>query len=107
MFIDPSIFHYATIGDKDMNLGAIIFGVFCVFVLGAGLFYVAGVSHNQPTYTDTYGNTLSEQTNSSINASEPTLVAGESSVVPLILIVGAVFVCCVVFLMWLVAKQFL
>jgi hypothetical protein len=89
-----------------MNIGAIAFGVFCVFVVGCGLFYVAGVSSEQPAIVDTYGNTMSQSTNDTHNATAIPVTTGETSIVPLLLLVGAVFACCVVFMLYLASKQF-
>jgi ABC-type antimicrobial peptide transport system permease subunit len=89
-----------------MNIGGIAFGVFCVFIVGAGLFYIAGVSTSQPAIVDTYGNAPSQTTNDTIEAATVPITTGETSIVPILLIVGAVFVCCVVFLLYLAAKQF-
>ena len=89
-----------------MNLGAAIFGLFCVFVLGAGIFYVIGTAHSQTTYTDTYGDTYSRNTNNSIANSGNVTSVGGSSIGPLILIVGVVFLVIVLFLIWLAAKTY-
>jgi hypothetical protein len=87
-------------------IGGIAFGLFCVFVVGCGVFYIAAQSQTQPVYTDTYGNTLTQQTNDTMNASSVAMSTGESSVLPLILIVGAIFVCCVIFLIYLASKAY-
>lgn len=89
-----------------MNIGGIAFGVFCIFVVGCGLFYVAGVSSQQPAFVDTYGNAPSAITNSTANATAVPITTGETSIVPLLLLVGVIFCCCVVFLLYLVAKHF-
>lgn len=87
-----------------MNLPAAVFGLFCVFVLGAGIFYVVGTAHNQPTYTDTYGNTYSAQTNNTMSQSGNVTNTGGASIGPLILIVAVVLVFMVLFLIYLAAK---
>ena len=90
-----------------MNLGAAIFGLFCVFVIGAGVFYIVGTASSQPTYTDTYGSTQSPVTNATINASGNVTAVGESSIAPLLLIVAIIVICTVIFLLHLASKMFL
>ena len=89
-----------------MNIGGIAFGVFCVFIVGAGLFYIAGVSTSQPSIVDTYGNAPSQTTNDTINATSMPITTGETLIVPLLLLIGAVFCCCVIFIVYLAAKHF-
>jgi hypothetical protein len=50
-----------------MNIGGAIFGVFCLVVVVLGAMYVASVANQQPTVTDTYGNTFNNVTNTSQN----------------------------------------
>ena len=47
------------------NIGGAIFGLFCMFVVVAGVMYVAAMNNQSPATTDTYGNTLSNTTNTS------------------------------------------
>lgn len=89
-----------------MNIGAAIFGLFCVFILGAGIFYTVGTMQQQPVYTDTYGNAYGNITNSSISHAENVTTVGGSTIGPLILIVGVVVLALVAFLLWIVAKTY-
>ena len=89
-----------------MNLGTAIFGLFCVFVLGAGIFYIVGTAESQPTYTDTYGNTLNPNTTGIISDAGNVSAVGEASIVPLIFIVAIIVVCMAIFLLYLASKYF-
>lgn len=73
-----------------MNIGAAVFGVFCLFVVMGGLFYVAGTSSQQAPITDTYGNTQSVQTNSSQNLTTAVTSTGTSTNIWILLIAAAV-----------------
>jgi hypothetical protein len=47
------------------NIGGAIFGLFCMFVVVAGVMYVAAMNNQSGPTTDTYGNTLGNTTNTS------------------------------------------
>ena len=87
-----------------MNFAGVIFGAFCLFAITCGGFYIFAQAQNQPTYTDTYGNSISEQTSTIQNDSYSVVTPGVSSGIWLLLIVGAIVVCCVVFMIYLAAK---
>lgn len=90
-----------------MNIGAAVFGVFCLVLVFAGVIFIVSVNAEQPTYTDTYGNTLSPVSNQSQNlVGNVTSTGGEVSL-PLIIIAGVIVVCMIVFCIYLAAKVFL
>lgn len=90
-----------------MNLGAAVFGVFCLILVFAGVIFIVSVNAQQTPYTDTYGNTLSQTTNQSQNLVENITSTGGSVSLPLILIAGVIVVCMIVFCIYLAAKVFL
>jgi hypothetical protein len=91
-----------------MNLGAAVFGVFCLVLVFAGVVFIVSVNAQQTPYTDTYGNTLSSTSNQSQSlVSNITTTGGLQASLPLILIVGAIVVCMIVFCIYLAAKVFL
>lgn len=57
-----------------MNIGAAVFGVFCLVLIIAGGLFIIGTYAAQPAYVDTYGNTVS----TSENTTEATNVTGDS-----------------------------
>ena len=90
-----------------MNIGAAVFGVFCLVLVFAGVVFIVSVNAQQTPYTDTYGNTLSPTANQSQNlVGNVTSTGGEVSL-PLVLIAAAVVVCMLIFCIWLAAKVFL
>lgn len=94
---------------KDNNaastIAGVAFGLFCLFAVIAAIIYIAAISTQQSPITDTYGNTLSPTTNNTQETVTALANTGESSVVPLLLLAGVVFVCAVLFLAWVVSKS--
>ena len=87
-----------------MNIGAIIFGAVCLMLVVGGIGYVVAVNSQQSPITDSYGNTLSPVSNGSQNLVGTITTTGNSDVIPLLLVVGAVAVCAIVFLLFLASK---
>lgn len=90
-----------------MNIGALVFGFFCIAACICGGLYIVSVSAATPTYTDSYGQAPSAVTNTSqgIVTSEATTLTG-SPLIALILVIAAIVVCAVVVLMYVVSKNF-
>ena len=87
-----------------MNFAGVIFGVFCLFAIICGSFYIFAQAQNQQPYTDTYGNSISPQTAIIQNDSYSVVSTGVGAEIWLLLIVGAIAVCCVIFMIYLAAK---
>lgn len=87
-----------------MNIGAAIFGVFCIVLMVAGGLYIISVNASQPVIKDTYGNTLSATSNTSqsIVNSEATTFA--TPTILLILIAAVIAVCVILFTFYIVSK---
>ena len=90
--------------DNAMAIGAIVFGLFCLFAIVAGIIYVMAINNQQTTYTDTFGNTASPVTNTSQSVINATASIGSRTVIPLLLIGGVISVIAVVFLIWAASK---
>lgn len=91
--------------DSAMAIGAIAFGVFCLFVVVAGIIYVVSVTSSQPAYTDTYGNTIgntSNQSQSLVNTA--TTSSSNNALVALLLIGGVVLLIAVLIAFWIFSK---
>jgi hypothetical protein len=88
-----------------VNIGSIVFGAICLFLVFAGVMYVAAVNGNQPAVTDTYGNTIGNNTSQGLVINE-TATQGPQIGIPLLIIVAAIIVCVVLFLIYLGAKLF-
>ena len=88
-----------------MGIPEASFGLFCVVVAIAGFIFLVSLmqSHNDPI-VDTYGNTQSDITNDTQQVSMDVLQTGSSSIIWLVLIVAAVFLCMVVFAFWVASK---
>lgn len=86
-------------------VGEIAFGVFCLFVTIAGIIFMASLNAHAIPVTDSYGNTYSPTTNQSLGPATDMTSVEETSMVPLIIIAGAVFLCFVVFLMWVASRH--
>jgi hypothetical protein len=92
-----------------MNLGAAVFGVFCLVLVFAGVVFIVSVNAQQTPYTDTYGNTLSPASNQSqgLVGNITSTGGGLQASLPVILIAVAIVVCMLVFCIFLAAKVFL
>jgi len=91
--------------DNAMAMGAIVFGLFCLFAMVAGTIYVMAITNQQPAYTDTFGNTASPVTNTSQSVVDSTSAIGSSTMIPLVIIGGVIAVIAVVFLIWAASKS--
>ena len=96
--------HMKKTNDNAMAIGAIVFGVFCLFAIVAWIIYVMAINNQQTTYTDTFGNTASPVTNTSQSVIDSTSSIGSSTMIPLVLIGGVVAILATVFLIWVASK---
>jgi hypothetical protein len=90
--------------ESATTVGTVVFGVFCIFVAMAGIVYVASLNNQTTALTDTYGNTQSVVTNASQSATIAMTAEEEASMVPLVLLVSAVGLCCIIFIVWVWSK---
>lgn len=88
-----------------MNIGAAIFGVFCLFIVVGGITYVAVVKNQQAPITDTYGNTYSNVTNTSGNLT--TTMTQTPGLTAVILIAVIVIIIMVLFGFYIYSKMFM
>jgi ascorbate-specific PTS system EIIC-type component UlaA len=91
--------------DNAMTIATIAFAVFGVLVIITGIIFMAATINQTPTVTDTYGNTLSTQANSSQSLVTAIASEEEYSMVPLMLLVVAIFLCVVVFAAWVASRS--
>jgi len=91
--------------ENAMAMGAIVFGLFCLFAMVAGIIYVMAITNQQTTYTDTFGNTASPVTNTSQSVIDSTASIGSDTLIPLVIIGGVIAVIAVVFLIWVASKS--
>ena len=91
--------------DNAMAMGAIIFGIFCLVAMVAGIVYILSINSLQAPITDTFGNTIGDTGNSSQAVINVTSEIGSATVVPVILIAGAVAVCAIIFMLWVMSKS--
>jgi hypothetical protein len=90
-----------------MNIGGIVFGAVCLFLVFSGVMYVVAVNGNQSQFTDTYGSTLDSASNTSQGlVANATATQGPQIGIPLLIIVAAIIVCVVLFIIYLGAKLF-
>jgi len=90
--------------DNAMTVAAIAFGVFCLFVVVAGIIFIVSVTSQSPQITDTYGTAPSPITNTSRNlVTNETATAG-NAMIPIILIGGVVLLIAVLFAFWVFSK---
>jgi hypothetical protein len=89
-----------------MNIGAAVFGMFCLVAVFAGIVFIVAVNAQEPQYTDSYGNTLAGNPSQALVGNISSNQAVQTNI-PLVLIVGAIIVCMVVFCIYLAAKVFL
>ena len=91
--------------DNAMTIATLAFTVFASIVVIAAVMFIAAMSNQSPTVTDTYGNTINA--NSSVSQGLVTTVSSEEeySMAPLVLIIVAVFLCVVVFAAWVASKS--
>ena len=90
-----------------MNIGGVMFGVFCLILMVAGSVFVISASQGAGDYTDTYGNTIGTEADPGAVAIANTATesGGTAAMVGLV-IVGAVLLLCVVaFGFYAVAKN--
>jgi hypothetical protein len=91
--------------DDANGVGAAIFGIFCLVVVVLSAVYVSSITSQQPTVTDTYGNTFNNVTNTSQNlTSVENLTPGYGIA---ILVSVIVFVCMVLFGFYIYSKTFM
>ena len=90
--------------DNAMGIGVAAFGLFCLVIVIAGIIYVSAMSTSQVPITDTYGNTLNPTSNTSQQLVTSSVSAEEYSAVPLVLIGATMFLCIVVFSLWVYSK---
>lgn len=90
--------------DFAMAIGAIAFGVFCLFVVVAGIIYVVALTSSQPAYTNTYGNTIGDTGNQSQDLVETTTDSSGPAFVALFLIGGVVLLIAVLVAIWIFSK---
>ena len=88
------------------SIGAAVFGGVCLIIVFAGIIYMGSVYSAQNPITDTYGNTLSPVSNASKNLTGEMTDTGTSAGIWLVLIVGGVLACVIIFALYLVAKVF-
>lgn len=91
--------------ENAMVMGAIVFGLFCLFAMVAGVIYIMAINNQQTRYTDTFGNTVSPVTNTSQYLINSTASIGSSTMIPLVLIGGVIAVIAVVFMIWVASKS--
>ena len=87
-----------------MNIGAAVFGAFCLILIIGGVVYIGAVNAQQTPLTDTYGNTLSPVANGSQQLVTTTTTTGESTGIWLILIAAVILVCLVIVGIYVAAK---
>jgi glucan phosphoethanolaminetransferase (alkaline phosphatase superfamily) len=90
--------------DNAMTIATIGFAVFASIVIIAAMVFLAAIVNQSPTVTDTYGNTINAQSNTSQNLVTTISSEEEYSMVPLMLLIVAVFVCVVIFAAWVASK---
>lgn len=90
--------------DDNAMVSEIAFGLFALFVIIAGITYVAFLSSQQPPITDSYGNSVSNVTNASQGLVTNMTGIEEGSAIPLLLVAATIFICVVLFMVWLVSK---
>ena len=87
-----------------MNIGGLIFGAFCLLAVIVGIGYIIGVSATQSPITDTYGNGVGNTSNVSQGLVGTMTSTGDTSIVPLVLIVGVVIMCATIFAFYIASK---
>lgn len=91
--------------ENAMGIGEIVFGLFCLFAMVAGIIFILAINNQQTTYTDTFGNTASPVTNNSQDVVDTTTSIGSSTMIPLVLIGGVIAMIAVVFMIWAASKS--
>jgi uncharacterized integral membrane protein len=90
--------------NDDGSVATLAFAVFASVIVIASIIFIAAMANQQPTITDTYGNTLSSTSNSSQSLVTAATSEEEYSMVPLIFIIVTVFLCGVIFAAWVASK---
>ena len=91
--------------DDAMGMGEITFAVFCVIAVLTGVIYIIAVANSNPQITDTFGETIAPNASASQDIVVSIQNTGASAIVPLILIVGIIALCAVIFLLWTASKN--
>jgi H+/Cl- antiporter ClcA len=90
--------------NEDGHVATLAAAVFAAVIVVVAVIFIAVMANQQPTITDTYGNTLNPTSNTSQALTTTMTSEEEYSMVPLLFIIVAVFLCVVVFSAWVVAK---
>jgi uncharacterized membrane protein YciS (DUF1049 family) len=90
--------------NDEGHVATLAAAVFAAVIVIAAIIFVAAMANQQPAITDTYGNTLNPTSNTSQSLTASITSQEEYSMVPLIFIIVAIFLCGVIFSAWIAAK---
>jgi hypothetical protein len=90
--------------DFAATVGAVAFGIFCLFAVIAGIVYIASLNNQAIPVSDSYGTGLDANSTAAKAAVIAMTAEEEASATPLLLLAGAIMVCVVVFVAWVASK---
>jgi len=94
--------------DDAMSPAAMIFSIFCLFCLIAVMVLIVANATNTPSYSDTYGNSMSSvdaAANGTQGLTANLTATGTSVTAPVIILAAVVFICFCAFLVYAVVKN--